>query len=502
MNTVIDASTDNPQRRLHPWSWLFVLAQQLRQYIVPILAVLIFGGRSGRGGNWDLLGPVIVIAVLVALSIWRYFTYHYQLATDRVVVRSGLLSRNRREIPFARIHNVVLHQTLLHRAFGVAEVRLESAGGLKPEAEMRVLGLHEALALENLIRHSGQLSAQLPAAAEADDRRPLLALSTAEVIRLGLISNRGMIVFAAALGVLWQSLPERLMASYIERYTRELLGYADHLHLGWISTAIGAITLLLFALAALRGLSVLLALTQYHGFQLSENQRRLTVERGLFTRLRTSVAHRRIQAWALHEGPLHRLFRRRNLRIDTAVSENGNDQRALKELAPIATTEACDALIIHLLPGLHWPPHWQPLPGGIWWRLWLPGAIAVAVLAILGTSFVSLWAWLLLLWLPWGLYAARQRARGLAFAIDERLIAVRSGWWSRYWRFAELDKLQALQLRQSIVDRYMGTATLWLDTAGASSLAPPLRIRFLPEEQAHELYLRLGRILAGRRMRW
>ena len=62
-----------------------------------------------------------------------------------------VLARNRREIPFARIHNVTVHQNVLHRLFGVAELRLESAGGVRPEAEMRVLKLDQALALQKQV---------------------------------------------------------------------------------------------------------------------------------------------------------------------------------------------------------------------------------------------------------------------------------------------------------------------------------------------------------------
>ena len=50
------------------------------------------------------------------------------------------------------------------------------------------------------------------------------------------------------------------------------------------------------------------------------------VARGLLARLRTSVARRRIQAWTLHEGVLHRWFGRRSLRIDTAVAEKAGQQ--------------------------------------------------------------------------------------------------------------------------------------------------------------------------------
>ena len=60
---------------------------------------------------------------------------------------------------------------------------------------MRVLRLDQALALEDLVKHRGQ-APQAGAAVIAADR--LLSLPTAEVVRLGLVSNRGMIVVAAA----------------------------------------------------------------------------------------------------------------------------------------------------------------------------------------------------------------------------------------------------------------------------------------------------------------
>ena len=222
----IDAGAE---RRLHPWSWLFVLVQQLKQFIVP-LAVLLFLGRGDRHALWPLAG----VAALALLSAWQYFTYRYSVGDDRLVVRSGLLERSLRQIPFARIHNVALNQTLLHRLFGVAEVRLESAGGQKPEAEMRVLRLQDALALERLIRRRGHVSADPSGtAAEAADGELLLALPTSEVVRLGLISNRGMVVVGGAFALAWQVFPERSLQRFMQQLGEQALGYASHLDGGW-----------------------------------------------------------------------------------------------------------------------------------------------------------------------------------------------------------------------------------------------------------------------------
>jgi putative membrane protein len=139
---VIAEAAATPERRLHPLSWLFVLLQQLKQFIVPLLALFLF-----KQGDRNELWPLIGVGALALVSVWRYFTYRYHIDADRLVIRSGVLHRSLRVIPFARIHNVAVHQSLLHRMFGVAEVRLESAGGQKPEAQMRVLSLADALAL-------------------------------------------------------------------------------------------------------------------------------------------------------------------------------------------------------------------------------------------------------------------------------------------------------------------------------------------------------------------
>lgn len=496
------------ERRLHPWSWLFVLLQQLKQFVFPLVALLVFGARRGDDALWVALAPVVGIAVLVVLAILQYFTYRYVIGRDGLTVREGLLHRSRREIPFSRIHNVVVHQSLLHRVFGVAEVRLESAGGQKPEAQMRVLGLRDALALEDLVRH--QVHGQAPATPGTDapargDGTTLLSLSTAEVLRLGLISNRGMIVVAAGFGAAWQILPEKMIEQFFRQGARQAFGYAEQLHLGWLAGAASAVALAVVALALVRALSVVLALLQFHGFRLTEDARRLMVERGLLARLRTSVARRRIQAWTLHEGVLHRLFRRRSLRIDTAVAEKSGqqDSRALKDLAPIAPPDACDALIRHLLPQAQWPREdWRPVDASAHWRLWLPSLALLLPATALAAWHLGAWAWLGVAWLVFAAHAARRQAHRMGWSLDDHLVAVRSGWWSRYWRFAEIDKLQALRLSRSPLDHACGTATLWLDTAGANGIAAPLSLRFVPAGEAAAVYDRLRGTLAARRLRW
>ena len=45
-------------------------------------------------------------------------------------------------------------------------------------------------------------------------------------------------------------------------------------------------------------------------------------------------------------------------------------------------------------------------------------------------------------------------------------------------------------------------ATLVLDTAGAGAMAPPLRLRYLREGEARDLFERLAAAVAARKLRW
>ncbi len=490
-----------PERRLHPLSWLFVLIQQLKQFIVPIVVLLVFN----RGDTYELWG-LVAVGVLALVSIWQYFTYRFRIAEDWLEIRSGLLERSLRQIPFTRINNVALHQTLLHRVFGVAEVRLESAGGVKPEAEMRVLALADAEALEAIVRR-GRRRAQAaqPDGTEAADApgHVLLALDTADVIRVGLISNRGMILIGGAFAGISQFAGGALV-DVLEDYGREAFGLVSTYGKG--HEVLAAALLVVMFLVVVRVFSIALALLQYSGFRLEEHGRRLTVERGLLTRTRTSTPRRRIQAWTLRETLLHRLFKRRTLEVATAVMDNNADQqpRTLRELAPVATPEACDALVRHLAPRMQWPlQDWTRLHRSQAVRLFLPQLLVAAILvATLGRYFGVVGAVIGALWVPWSAWLAWHDARHAGWAFDGTTIAVRRGWWSRTWRMAEIGKVQALRMTRSPVDRWCGTATLLLDTAGGSAIGDPLQMRFLPVADAERLMATLSADVARRPLRW
>ncbi|MEO1086390.1 MAG: PH domain-containing protein, partial [Acidobacteriota bacterium] len=203
--------------RLPPVSLLFLILGTVRQLIIPLVASAV--AAPGVFSIW--LFVLVVPAVLAALV--RLWTFNYTLEGDELQIRQGFLTRTERNIPLQRIQNLDLVENLLHRYFGVAEVRLETASGGKPEAVIKVLTHGQISALRHyldLSRDGGAApAAQVDGAAPAESstaadgaaaaaraqKPPLLTQSPKDLAILGLLSNRGMLVVAAAAGLLQQT---------------------------------------------------------------------------------------------------------------------------------------------------------------------------------------------------------------------------------------------------------------------------------------------------------
>lgn len=469
------------ERRLHPWSWLFVLLGQLRDFALPLLALLFFG----RGGDWQEAAAAMAAVALALAAVVRYFTYRYRILHDELVIRSGLLTRAERHVPFARISNIVLQQNLLHRLFRVAEVRLESASaGDGAEAQMRVLSLDDAVALESLIR----AARAAPSPQEARDQQTplLLQVSLADLLWLGLSSNRGMVVVGALLGIAWQldiGNPVRHSANAIE----SVYLWVGQFSLG-LSFLLTSVLLVVGLSLLLRLLGVIVTLLRHYGFELREDGARLSTEGGLLTRLRSNLPQHKVQRWRVGEPWLLRAVGRRTLDVETASHAAAGGERLGEALVPVASMTRVNALLQRWLPEAELDAlAWQPVHP-LAWRRWafaptlLFALLIVVQLFAFGAQALPL---LVLLLLP--VWHARASARFAGWARRGRLLAWRQGWMEREWQLIELDRIQGLRLQQSPFDRHAGMADLVIDSAGAALGRGVTVLRSLPTAAAQTL---------------
>jgi uncharacterized membrane protein YdbT with pleckstrin-like domain len=109
--------------------------------------------------------PVAAVALIV--GFWTWWSVKFRISGDDLVVESGILRRRNRRVPLSRVQAVDVVRPLMTRIFGLAEVRVELAGGDQAETKFRYLGRStgEQLRAELLARAAG-LPGQTPEAPE------------------------------------------------------------------------------------------------------------------------------------------------------------------------------------------------------------------------------------------------------------------------------------------------------------------------------------------------
>ena len=494
-------------RRLHPASFVFEIAAHGRELLVPGLLVLIAGARGSE--SWQIWVMVLFVPYALA-AVARTLVFRYRLDADGLVIRSGLIFRQQRHVPYPRIQNIDAIQTVVHRLLKVVTVRLETAGGEEPEAKLNVLSIAAFEELRQVVMTAR--GGQAVQASEEDPGTLLLSLSTRDLVICGLVQSRGLIVVGALFGLMWET-------GLMDRVTSALFGeqasgrgVVRQLVRGMFGQGIPPTGRLVITVAAFAGLLVVArtfsvgwALVRLHGFALRRSGEDLRAEFGLLTRVAASVPIRRIQSLTIHEGPLHRLFGRVSVHVDTAGGEQDVSVKLQREwLAPVVARGDLPHLLRHVLPWIDLAElDWQPVePRGV-----RRARVSWVVLAVLlSGTFVMLLQWwtpvLFVALLGLGEIDARRSVRALGWSVTATGVFFRSGWLYRRETIAPLAKIQVVSVRASPLDRRHRMARLGVDTAGGSREGHRVDVPYLSDETARALASRLATHAAGTEFRW
>ncbi|HSH46631.1 MAG TPA: PH domain-containing protein, partial [Longimicrobiales bacterium] len=349
-------------QRLHGFAVVSRTLKLGRQLLVPA----IFGGASaGSSLGGGAFTWILVLASLPSLliAIGQWWAFRFRLADHDLVIDSGLLRRQRRVIPLARVQNIDLEQSFLERLVGVAELRMETAsGGRETEASLQVLALGEAQELQaTLLRRRaaalterdpdrgsrphdpatatpvaavtgtdgrgagtddlrGEAPDAIPGAIPGADTgagaatggqpRVLLRLGLADLAIAGATSNEAGLI-AAGLATLLEIAPDLLgVESLVESIGIPDLGFRGILFYGALVTVGFVVAGWLVSIAA--------TMVRFYGFTLSRSGDDLRKEYGLFSRHRSTIPLARVQAVRIEETLLRRPLGLAALKIETA----------------------------------------------------------------------------------------------------------------------------------------------------------------------------------------
>jgi putative membrane protein len=496
------------ERRLHPFSILFAFLAQLRAFVLPGILVLV--GASTRGSDWQPWMMLFVVPTAI-VAMLRYVSFRYRYDPHQMVIRSGLVFRKERHIPYARIQNVDAVQNVLHRMLNVVEVRIETAGGQTPEATMSVLPVAAFEEMRRRVFAERQQAEIVEAAPAEPSATELLRLTTRELLLCGFLENRGGVLIAAGFGIVWEfgvmdGIMERIFGSEAagRRVVRDLIRDATS-NVDIAIERIGiTLAALLFVLVFIRMMSMAWALVRLYGFRLTLANEDLRSEYGLLTHVAATIPLRRLQTLTIQEGPLHRLFHRVAVRADTAGGRPHEGRRSERELlAPILRVEALPWLVAQVLPSVNYDAvRWQPVSPRAF-RREVKGWLVMAGLVSAGLSWLLAW-WALLvipLVIGWAIICAKKTVKHLGWALADDAVFYRTGWLWRRVSIVRFAKIQTVTLAATPFDRRHAMARVRVDAAGSTE-SSRVNIPYLPQDLGGELQRRLAHETASREFTW
>ncbi|TKD51645.1 PH domain-containing protein [Sphingomonas baiyangensis] len=460
-NETADAPT---VRRLHPGTIGITLLRQAPSTLLGLPAILALMSDTGLLIAIAIAAVGMAVAGIFAWLNWSRFTY--AIGADSVVIESGVFSRNRRVIPFARVQDVDIERKPLHRLFGLAKVTLETGGSGDDEGDLDSVGIEEAQRLRAVVRAraTGAImqSAAQPAEAAASPRsRVLYAMSLSRVLGWGLF-NFSLIWLAVIFGALqyvedWTSIDlydRDLWEMLRDRSARYVVASA-----AWVALA-AALGLLGVAAGLIR------TLLRDYGFTVADEGGRYRRTRGLLTHSEAVIALPRVQLARIDTGWPRRRLGWMRLRVQTLATD---DKARMPEIAPFARGGEVDTLLAPLaLERVH-PALLERVSSGHVVRAILRQVGVPAAAIVIAALFAPAALLLGLLLIP-ALALALLRRRYHRFALIDGILHVQRGVLTRQTWIVPPRNVQAVTIRRGPVQRLLGLSTVVADTAGAPML--------------------------------
>lgn len=416
-------------------------------------------------------GGILLVALAYEVAYYRRF--EYELTEDTLDISSGVISRREREIPYRRIQNVDVSQSVIQRALGIAAVDLETAGGSSTEGSIRFVKPDEATRLRRELQRrktaasSGETGGTGDVDGATDGERDgvgpaeeeLFAISPGELALVGALSFDGRLI---GLLVFLSSGSVPVLSGFIPDASATAITATA-------IVAVGALFLVSWVLGAA------VAFSNYYGFRLSRAGDELRYERGLFRRYSGSIPTEKIQTLMVTDNPAKRALGYASLSIETAGYAPGQSgEQGSQAAVPIATTDRVYRLA-HEVESFGTPTFSRP-PKRVRWRYVIRYAIVVSVLV--GIAFAV--DWVVAADLPW--YgpavlllavppAAHLKWKHRGYWLGDDHLLTRNGFWSRTVTVVPYYRIQTVIDSRTLFQRRWNVATIVADTAGSSSIA-------------------------------
>jgi len=469
---------------------IFLIVQKLIEQIIrqfwPILLVVILNNldfqTKGSASSEDpyMTRILFVVGAISAVgSIIAYFKFYYYIKGDEFVIEKGLFQKKKINIPFDRIQTINFEQNLIHRAFNVVSLEVDSAGSNQKEISLQAIKREEAEAIRAFIMtEKAKSQSVLPEEEQevvlaAEKPTILMRLNPFDLIKVGISQNhiRGLGIIMGFGFWIFQTV---LDFDVIDK--NNPMNGLESIFSFWVYLLLG---LIIFSIL----ISLALTVFQYFDLRFFRTKTGFKVVSGLFTKREESANINKIQFIRWEDTLLKRIFNIFQLGLFQASSAAVNIRQSIN--IPGCYADQVNTVRATYFPAeahLNYSTH--QISSLIIGRrvLYLGG---IPALAILINAFVQQSIFLgvaALLW-PIGIFfTSRIFHKNWKFHVSEEGILTEHGIIGTQFTLLKWYKVQAVKTQQTIYQAKKQVADLYFYTAAGT-----VKIPYVPLAKAQEI---------------
>jgi putative membrane protein len=474
-------------RRTSPLSAIFYLGkiyQDIAKNLLPSIAPLAALMVASQGNVFEkvVFGVSVFLIVTIVGAILKYWFFRFRITENSVLIREGVLRKTQLDIKFDRIQGITTQQNIVFRYFGLVTIKLDTAGSAKQEGNLPAVKMAFAESLKDRIRQETRTGKRdsSPEGKEADSdpgekpHRTLLNLGGFDMVRIGLSSNRALILLVL-LGPFLDKSGQDVEEGVDENTVQAVvLGAQSDVGLGVGLVMLAIVGFLTFLVLA----SIAGAFLSYHNFKLIADENVLRSTGGLLTRHEHSVNFAKIQSVVINQNIVLRIFGRYRMRARQASS--GKSAQAKSFTIPLCKKDDLPMLTREIFgdefPGVILDPNdsgFRPVDKRyVRSRVLLTGLLPATAIATLVAIPAGLPALVLLLWIPINFLIVRRRYKRFGVRVTPDGMAVRRGFVGyRVTTFLHR-KIQRINVTQTATQKRKGLATLRFFLASGTVKVP------------------------------
>ncbi|MDR8522600.1 PH domain-containing protein [Shewanella fidelis] len=472
---------------LSPWSiisFTLLTAKQLLSSGYAIIPVVYTGWKQGFNSPWVIVAVVAVIGVILLFSVLNWLKFRFKIASDKLIIRHGIIFKKADELPFTKIQNVRLEQPLYFRPMGLYRLIVETAGSKENEAELSALTYKDALSLKKhlMAEHDAQLTRtdginhHDVSDSHAKQVHTLSRKNISELVLFGLYQNNAIwlaVILGPIFGQLdWESVESlQLVQAFLTWYDNNI-AVSILLQLVFASLAL-ILFYLLFSI-----LSIASAVLKYFPYKLSRSGNTLHRTGGIIAKQNDALAIKRIQVIKFYQPLVGRLLKLWTLYFKQVKGHEVENQGNTNMLIPSMTRTEISSLLPEL-KGIEasatvLPTDYQRIHMGWFWRRGLLPFIVPAV----NSYFLGLNVITDIMWLAAGLFSLGiyLKYRQYGYVIEGDDLWFHSGLLGHSWQLIALSKVQHVAISQSPNQQRSGLANLEIGLASGTVKLPYISV--------------------------